>query len=157
MQQLRRHREIDLGARRVLMTEIGREDRQEPLHIGALRIPGGEPMDREAVPERMQARGLPGANRAEQPAKKAQPLNCMAEKRRRLRGQCRLAMAASRQTRLLSRRNLNLANGYAVAWSQLQVANQTKLVDGHIPQRASAGSGFRLMLEISQSLLSEGR
>ena len=44
------------------MAEIGGEHRQQPLHIGALAIPIGQPVDREAVPEVMQARGLARAS-----------------------------------------------------------------------------------------------
>jgi hypothetical protein len=58
LQQLGRHRQVDLSAREVRVAEIGGKHRQQPLHIGAPAIPVGQPMYREAVPEVMQAQGL---------------------------------------------------------------------------------------------------
>ena len=40
------------------MAEVGRELRQEPLHVGPLTIPGSQPIDGEGMPERMEARRL---------------------------------------------------------------------------------------------------
>ena len=46
------------------MAEIGGEQRQPPLHIGALAIPGGQAVDREAMPEIMEAWDSSPASRA---------------------------------------------------------------------------------------------
>ena len=39
MQQLGRHREVDLGAVEMDMAEPGGERRQQPLHVGTLAVP----------------------------------------------------------------------------------------------------------------------
>ena len=46
------------------MAEIGGKHRQQPLHIRPLPIPGRQAVNREAVPEIMQARNLPSDLRA---------------------------------------------------------------------------------------------
>ena len=45
-----------LRAFQIGMAEIGGKDRQQPLHIRALAVPGGQDVDRGAVPKVMQAR-----------------------------------------------------------------------------------------------------
>ena len=41
------------------MAEIGRQLRQEALHIGAVAVPGDEPVNGKAVPKVMQAWLMP--------------------------------------------------------------------------------------------------
>ena len=48
--QFWRQRKVALRAGDVNVAEIGRQLRQEALHIGAVAVPGDEPVDCEAVP-----------------------------------------------------------------------------------------------------------
>src|SRR5260370_938853 len=64
MQEFGGHRQIDLGAFRMGMAEIGGQHGRQPLHIRPLTIPAGQAVNREAVPEIVQARDLSPACRA---------------------------------------------------------------------------------------------
>ena len=59
MQQLGRHREIDLGAVEMGMAEPGGERRQQPLHVGTLAVPRFQSVNGCGVTQRMKARRLP--------------------------------------------------------------------------------------------------
>jgi hypothetical protein len=48
--QFRRRREVTLRAGEMNVAKIGRQLRQEALHIGAVAVPGNESVNREAVP-----------------------------------------------------------------------------------------------------------
>ena len=49
MQQLRRHSQVDLGGRDTHVPQVGGQVGQEFLHLGALLVPGRQPVDRETV------------------------------------------------------------------------------------------------------------
>ena len=53
--QFWRQRKVALRAGDVNVAEIGRQLRQEALHIGAVAVPGSRPVNCEAVPQVMQA------------------------------------------------------------------------------------------------------
>ena len=59
VQELGRHRQVDACAVQVGMAEIGRERRQQPLHISALAVPRRQPVNGRGVAERVQARCAP--------------------------------------------------------------------------------------------------
>ena len=61
VQQLRSHREVELGAGDVNVAQIGRQQRQQSLDILTFSVPRSQPMDRRGVPQIMEARLIPGA------------------------------------------------------------------------------------------------
>jgi len=59
------------------MAKIGGQHRQQSLHISALTVPGGQVVDREAVPEIMQAWYLSSTCRAMNPGDTTQGVECL--------------------------------------------------------------------------------
>ena len=59
MQQLGRHGQIDLGAVEIGVAEPGGEHRQQPLDIGALPVPGLQPVNGRGMAQGVKARSSP--------------------------------------------------------------------------------------------------
>ena len=59
MQQFRRHGQIDLGAVEIGVAEPGGEHRQQPLDIGALPVPGLQPVNGRGMAQGVKARSSP--------------------------------------------------------------------------------------------------
>jgi hypothetical protein len=50
LQEFRGHAQVHLRGPDMDMAEINRQEREQPLHIRALPIPGGQPVNGEGVP-----------------------------------------------------------------------------------------------------------
>ena len=59
VQQLGRHREVDPGSVEIGVAEPCGERRQQPLHVGALSVPGFQPVNGRCMSKRMKARRAP--------------------------------------------------------------------------------------------------